>query len=190
LPDALTLEITGKNNQFLGGVLTNNGTVIQGVGPGSLGFNGDALLVNNGTYDFRADATGIFINSGPAATFVNNGTVKKSAVTDATNRSSLRSEERRGGRERLELWTGCLAIAGKRNSHLAGVLTNTRPIFQGVGPGALGFNGDANLVNNGTYDFRADATGIFINSGPAATFTNNGTVKKSAVTDATNRSSL
>ncbi|HLJ93479.1 MAG TPA: hypothetical protein VKU02_09850 [Gemmataceae bacterium] len=280
LSNAGSMTVTGANNKYLGGLLTNNGTILHGYGPGSLGFNGDATLVNNGTYDFQADGTGIFINSGPAATFINNGVLKKSAVTDSGDRSflhvsvfnnnggSIDVEQGRlalgqatvtstgmtitvaatdavfdltdnttvsyagnfgngSGNGHIQLLNGTLAIGaggatfsfpqaglfqwkggflsaglagltntgsmtvtGANNKYLGGLLTNNGTILHGYGPGSLGFNGDATLVNNGTYDFQADGTGIFINSGPAATFINNGTLKKSAVTDSDDRSFL
>jgi hypothetical protein len=58
-----TLTLGGTVNKTLSGLLTNNGTIVHGAG-GGLGLQGDATLANNGTYDFQADGTGIFISFG------------------------------------------------------------------------------------------------------------------------------
>src|SRR5262249_16936263 len=79
LTNSGTLTVTGSANKYLYGLLSNNGTIVHGPGPGSLGLHSDAQIVNAGIYDFQADLTGIFINDGDTSAFTNTGIVRKSA---------------------------------------------------------------------------------------------------------------
>jgi hypothetical protein len=117
LTNSGTLTVTGAANKYLSGLLTNsnNGTIVQAAGPGSLGLHSDAQLVNAGIYDFRADSTGIFLNDGDTSVFTNTGTVRKSAGS-STNRSFLHVSIFNNNGGSFDVQTGRLALGQARVS--------------------------------------------------------------------------
>ncbi len=67
-----TLHIDGGGYKYVGGTLTNAGTMTAS---DHLYFNADTTLVNNGSYQFANDSS--LYNNGGTGNFINNGTLAK-----------------------------------------------------------------------------------------------------------------
>jgi hypothetical protein len=76
--------------------------------------------------------------------------------------------------------SGLLTVTSQFDKTLLGLLINNGTIAHAGGGGRL-FVSDGTTINNaGTYDFQGDGAGIVLGGGLSSTFTNTGTVRKSA----------
>ncbi len=162
-----TLNVQGTGTKTLvGAVIVNSGTVAWQASSGNINFQSDSSLTNNGVLDAQGNAALVY-GGGTASTFINNGTLRKTAGTGSTvlsNSASLSFVN--NGRVDVQVGTiqlpgsfsnaGTLMGSGTLNS--AGGLTNNGTLAPGsFGTGTLALTGGA-LAQAASATFAVDLT--------------------------------
>lgn len=163
----LNVQSTGTKTLVAANIV-NSGTVAWQASSGNINFQSDTSLTNNGVLDAQGNAALVY-GGGTASTFINNGTLRKTAGTGSTVLSNSASlsfvnngmvDVQVGTIQLPASFSNAGTLKGSGTLQTSGVLTNNGTLAPGsFGAGTLALTGGA-LAQTASATFAVDLTSM------------------------------